>query len=440
MKKKIFIYIPNRKVFKEYKELFPLEELGKHFEINYVYGEIIFDKTTNFKQILFPQFIRTAHALLHFSLMWYRKFTTLSYRFRAFQYFGTKSDIKETSNFLKYNGKRHSILIRFLIYIVGNYVGVKVVHKIVTLLFWIWKTKTKKIFNTDIHCLILPYGGGISLEFDFLVWLCRQSKIKTIAIQENWDNLSSKSILLEHPTHFFTWGPQSSSHLRSFQLFKGVTKEIGSLRINCFYEFRESYLAKLSSNLKTGPRDMTVLIIGTGPGNHDLRLINSVLECFRINSIKEFELVYRPHPFTQLSTFELEEISQINKIRIDLPNKSEVNSHRLNLILNSTAVISLYSTVLLEASIINKPCIIPGFIIDNAGYKTSNYLDDSPHYSGLSILGNIFNADTESELIDILFSIKDKNLELVYNKKFFDWYCKNLNTSQEIIDEVVKLK
>ncbi len=431
--------MPNKKVFKEYKELFPLEELGKHFDINYIYGEVIFDKTANFKQVLFPQFIRTVHASLHFSLMWYRKFTTLSYRFRAFQYFGTKSDIKDTSNFLVYNGKRHSILIRFFIYVLGNYVGIKVIYKILVILFWVWKIKIKKIFDANTHCVILPYGGGISLEFDFLVWVCRRNKIKTIAIQENWDNLSSKSILLEHPTYFFTWGSQSSSHLRSFQLFKGITKEIGSLRINCFYEYRDNYLVKINSELKVGPENISVLLIGTGPGNHDLNLINSVLECFKSNNINDFELVYRPHPFTQLSKFELEKISRINKIRIDFPNKSEINSHRLNLILNSTAVISLYSTVLLEASIVNKPCIIPSFIIKNAGYKTSNYLDDSPHYSGLSILGNIYNADTESELIDILFRINHKKVEIVDNYKFFDWYCKNLNSAQIIIDEVIKL-
>jgi hypothetical protein len=118
--KKLIIYMPNRKVFKEYKELFPATELSKHFDISYIFGKVVFDKDANFEQILFPQFVRTFHALLHFSLMWYRKFTTLSYRLRAFQYFGTSSDVKDTSNFLIYNGRRHSILIRLTIYFFGN--------------------------------------------------------------------------------------------------------------------------------------------------------------------------------------------------------------------------------------------------------------------------------------------------------------------------------
>jgi hypothetical protein len=438
MNKKLIIYMPNRKVFKEYQELFPATELSKNFDINYIFGEIIFNKDAKFEQILFPQFIRTFHALLHFSLIWYRKFTTLSYRLRAFQYFGTSSEIKDTSNFFSYNGKRHSILIRFTIYFFGNYMGTKGLHNILKLLFFIWQIRFRKIISSDTHCVILPYGGGISLEFDFIVWICRRNGVKTIAIQENWDNLSSKSILLEHPTRFLTWGNQSSSHLRSFQRYKGVIHEIGSLRINCFYEYRDKYLNVFKPELKSYSKNFTVLLIGTGPGNHDLNLINCVLECFKDNNLSEFQLIYRPHPFSQLSSLDLDEIRKIHSVKIDLPHQTETNDHRLNLIISSNAVVSLYSTVLLEASIVNKLCIIPSFIVKDSGYHTSNFLDDSPHYSGISVLGNIYCADTENDFLKILKVQGEKSEEPV-NNKLLDWFCKDLNSAQEIINEISNL-
>ena len=438
MSKKLIIYMPNRKVFKEYKELFPATELSKHFDISYIFGKVVFDKDANFEQILFPQFVRTLHALLHFSLMWYQKFTTLSYRLRAFQYFGTSSDVKDTSNFLIYNGRRHSILIRLTIYFFGNYVGTKGLHNILKLLFFIWQIRFRKIISSDTHCVILPYGGGISLEFDFIVWLCLRKGVKTIAIQENWDNLSSKSILLEHPTNFLTWGNQSSSHLRSFQRFKGDIHEIGSLRVNSFYEYRDKYLNDFKLEPESNSNIFTVLLIGTGPANHDLNLIECVLECFKGDNLTAFQLIYRPHPFSQLSNLDLDKIRKIHSVKIDMPHQAEINDHRLNLIIKSNAVVSLYSTVLLEASILNKLCIIPSFIVRDTGYNTSHFLDDSPHYSGLSTLGNIYCADTENDFLNILKGPGEKNGEPV-SINLLNWFCKNLNSANEIVNEVLNL-
>ena len=98
----------------------------------------------------------------------------------------------------------------------------------------------------------------------------------------------------------------------------------------------------------------------------------------------------------------------------------------------------MYSTVLLEASILNKLCIIPSFIVKDVGYNTSDFLDDSPHYSGISTLGNISCADSENEFLNILKGSRGGSREPV-NSNLLNWFCKNLNSANEIVDEVLNL-
>lgn len=435
----IYIYIPNRKVNKEYRELFPISQLIKSYRLVYIYGVTNFSQGENFKQLRFYKLTRTFHALLHFSTMWYKKFSSLSYKLRAFQYFGTKQNVSSTSNWLVYNGRRHPFIIRLIVYSFGNYVGVFLLRKIMRIIF---KLESKKNHNNldfqNVTTIILPYTGGISLEFDFLVWLSKQNLVKSIAIQENWDNLSSKSILFEHPDNFLTWGRQSSSHLRTIQDFKGNTFEVGSLRLNCFYqEIGEIKSKKIENTIRN--KTNKILIIGTGPANHDLKTIQVITEQLKQKSSSRFEIVYRPHPYSKISTSDFSIIKNLNDLKLDIPSDNEENLHRLKLILDSDIVISLYSTVLLEATILRKPCIIPSFIVENVGYDTSYFLDDSPHYSGISSFGNIYPAKNFEDFLGYIVSL-DKYSFNFKNPEFLDWFCINTNTSSEIVDVVKNMK
>lgn len=440
-KNKLAIYIPNRKVNKEYNELFPLKELSKEFDLVFIYGEVVFDCSVNYKQARFPNLLRTFHALLHYNLMWYRKFTTLSYSHRAYQYFGLKAQVESTSNWLIYSGRRHNILFRLLVYCFGNYLGVKTLHFMLKIFFKLLIKKLDNLFPQDIYALILPYGGGISLEFDFFAYACRMRGIKTLAIQENWDNLSSKSFLLEHPSHFLTWSAQSTSHLRSFQRFTGYTKEIGSLRLNCFYEHRNKHIDRKKNYTFTtsDKKNVKILIIGTGPANHDLKTIEVILESLKSLDLN-FEIVYRPHPFSQIEKSDLDTILRIENISVDNPMDNEKNEYRMNLILDSTIVISLFSTVLLEASILDKPSLIPSFIVTDVGYKTHFFLDDFTHYSGMSILKNIHNARSKEEFLKILIDVFNLEKQLPSSQEILGWFCKNTNTKDAILEEIHKLQ
>ena len=439
IKKKIAIHIPNSKVHREYIQMFPYLELAHDFDIILIFGREKFETDLNYKRIFSPVLLRSLHALLHYCLMWYRKFTSLGYVLRSYQYFGNSRQRSTTTSWLGYSGKKRGIVARFLIYIFGNYLGIKLLHSLFRFLIKIGGFNN--FLNDEIWCVVLPYGGGISLEFDTLVYLCRKKNIKTIAIQENWDNLSTKSFLLEHPSHFLTWSAQSSSHLRVMQNFKGFTSEIGSLRLNCFYRKREEFLenhplAVKNLTFNQGQNNKYVLVIGTGSANHDHLLLKTVLQCSLFNDSTQYKLIYRPHPYTQISKDDLRKIENLDNLITKTPLKTEDNEFRMNLVFGASFIISLYSTMVLEASILNIPAIIPSFIVQDFAYKTDFFIDDFSHYSGMSTFGSILNARSEQEFLKFLTS---DQVYFLNDYRHLNWFCRDVNTKKSIIDNISKL-
>jgi hypothetical protein len=432
----IYIHLPNKKVNKEYKELFPFSSLRKNFEIIAIYGQNIFCFVKEFKQVKFFRFTRTLHASLHFCVMWHRKYSSLSYKLRAYQYFGSKRQVISSSNWLVYNGRRHRLTIRFFVYLFSSTLGIIFLKYLLGICFIIEGRKKTNRVNYRNSLLILPYGGGISLEFDFLVWQSRKQNALSVAIQENWDNLSSKSFLFQHPSYFLTWSKQSSSHLRTIQSYTGIIREVGSLRLNNFYRQKtklESPKYGLNRS-KNSINKCIVLVIGTGPANHDFKTIAIINESLITSKKFDFKIIYRPHPFSQISKSDLDNIKRIKNLELDLPNEMEKNSHRLKMILDSTVVVSLYSTVLLESTILNKYCIIPSFVISKLSYPTSNFLDDSPHYAGLSNFNTIKVANSKDEFLELITTASFAKGKLFNSREFLNWYCKDTNTTKEILE------
>lgn len=273
---------------------------------------------------------------------------------------------------------------------------------------------------------------------EFLVWLGNRYHIPTLGIQENWDNVSSKMFLTQHPSHFATWGKQSSSHLRTIHRFQGRLTEIGCLRIQPFYTYRCRGNQDHTSHdrvLDSG-RFRSILIIGTGDGNDDLTLINGLSNYF-MNSLtsdmNNLRILYRPHPFNTSSVQQqnLSRIREVPMVQV-LPNEL-FHEERIDQIVNSICVISFYSTVILEALILNKICIIPDFMVNNPNNDKVELIDDLPHYAGLSTFKKLIIPNNFNELIKYIQVSSSLNLES-NNLSNLDWYCSNSDTKNLLVD------
>jgi hypothetical protein len=353
-------------------------------------------------------------------------------------YFG---NLKDTPKIFWSLEKRFSFLERILIRIFSKPILNESIKKINNFFFVIESVRLKAHLQHSA-CILLPYTGGMSPEWDFLVWFGSKRKIPTIGVQENWDNLSSKIFLLHHPSHFATWGRQSSSHLRNFHNFKGKIIEIGCLRIQPFYEqLQKIKSGKLSRNLLDGSyKKFNILVVGTGDGGNDFNLISMLAKYNQISrrdSREGFLISYRPHPWN-ISKIQIQNIERINRISgvIILPNES-LHTERIDQISNANCVLSFYSTVILESLILEKTCIIPEFILE--GQKSDiSLIDDLPHYSGLAMVKNLKLAKSFDELLSIMSEIESSPI-MSHEEDIMNWFCANINSSKKLLEIINSL-
>lgn len=432
MVKTIVFLFTNSKTYKEYLVYFPWEALRNK--------KIIVLKSNNNAQLKSGEsafklcgFTSKLNIFIQYCELWRRRESTITYLFQANVYFGY---IKGMPKLFLSLEKRFRFLERVFIRSCANLFLINFLNFILKLLFLL-ETKRLKFDIKNVDLFVLPFTGGLSPEWNFLVWLGNKYHIPTLGIQENWDNVSSKMFLTQHPSHFATWGKQSSSHLRTIHKFQGSLTEIGCLRIQPFYNFRSGLNQNHTSHERASDskRLRNIIIIGTGNGYDDLTLIKGLSNYFLnnpTNDLSNFRILYRPHPFNT-SDIQQQNLDRIRKVPIVQVLSNELfHEERIDQIINAVCVISFYSTVILEALILDKICIIPDFLVRNPNNDQIKLMDDLPHYAGLSTFKKLIIPNNFDELIKYIEISSNLNLES-NSLSILDWYCSNSDTKNLLV-------
>lgn len=433
MVKSIVILFSNSKTYKEYSEYFPWDSLRNKYNIIKLKSMQNANLTRDVTKFRLSRVSSKSSTLLHYCELWRMRKINFMYEHQMNVYFGKLKDSPKIFWSLE---KRFSFLEKLFIIIFSKSFFYKLIKKINVLMFVGESFKHRSRFR-DSKCFLLPYTGGLSPEWDFLVWFGNKQNIPTIGIQENWDNLSSKIFLIYHPSHFVTWGKQSSTHLRNYHDFKGDIAEIGCLRIQPFY----NHIRKINNDVSyrnlavSDNGSFKILVIGTGNAKSDLLLITllSKLNKYPNKSYKSKYLIsYRPHPWVTSAT-QIENVRKIGQIDgvVLLPNES-LHDERISQIINANCVLSFYSTVILEALILEKVCIIPEFILEDKK-SNRNLVDDLPHYSGLSKLNILKVAHSFPNLVEIMDNIELSRSSFT-ESDVLNWYCANSNPGEKLLD------
>lgn len=432
----IGILFNSTKPYNEYKELLFPSLLAQNLDIVsiFTFNDNIQAPKGRFINVE-SSLIKKLHRSYHLALLWHFRNTSISYKFRALNELGTDSERAENrNNFYSYNGDR-SWIERFILRLLSKHVLLILLRFAINHLFFHYLVfKHKKILQ-GIKILVVPYGARSSVEEDFLIWFARRQKIKTISIQENWDNLSSKKFIFGETDLFLTWGSQSSQHLRELQNYKGKITEIGCIRMQQFYTVTSNQPISTKSHDKSkfDSGNKVVLIIGNGSENDiDLYRYISELDLSQlISGSRGLNLVFRPHPFSRNDMNKSLLTMNHGNVEIDIPQVNEKNNYRMNLIASADIVVGFYSTVLLEALIMNKVVAIPSFLWRDLNYKPEDYLNDSAHYRGLRNSPNLynFNLQTDFELFlnDLPIPVNDLNSRLM-----LEACCANRDTVKDI--------
>jgi hypothetical protein len=440
----IGIIFNSTKPYNEFKELLLPSLLSQDLNVVniFTFQNKIQDLEKRFIDIK-SRLIKKFHIIYHLAIIWKLRDSSISYKFRALNELGTNRErAKNLNNFHVYNCNR-SWIEKFIIRLFARKILLKLLKKVLEHLFFYYLSIKHKLILDKIKILIIPYGARLSLEEDFLIWFAKKQKIKTISIQENWDNLSSKKFIYGETDLFLTWGKQSSQHLRDIQNYKAKIIEIGCIRMQQFYNYFDTRLVttKTQSKSKVDSRLKNVLVIGNGSLNDiDLYRYLSEMDIPQLFSqSKGLNFVFRPHPFSRLDMNKSFSSKHNKYLKIDIPESNEKNIYRMKLIARADLVVGFYSTVLLEALIMGKVVAIPSFLWRDLSYKPEDYLNDSAHYQGLRNSPNVYNFSSkfnfEQFINDLPMPVSNLNSRLIVEA-----CCANQDTVKSItriINELV---
>jgi hypothetical protein len=225
-----------------------------------------------------------------------------------------------------------------------------------------------------------------------------KSKTKSILLVDNWDNLSSKSVLWEKPDVLGCWGEQSKEHAIEIQRMpESSVIPIGTPRIDPYFNKR---IEALPSNFNF----KYILFLGSSVPYDEAGFLKKL--DYEISNNPEIyqgaRIIYRPHPLR--GGWEAADISKLSATLLD-PDVEEAylsgairwNSNAKlppldnypSLLANSEMVVSGLTSMIFEASIFGKYCV--GLAFDEKRNLTNpkklrrEYL----HFHGIDELPNL---------------------------------------------------
>ena len=304
--------------------------------------------------------------------------------------------------------------------IISNFKSAKRRLKVITLAHLLIYPLTKYFFQyilkpdneislylktTKPDVVIMPSSAYDPVVLD-IISICQQEDIKTILLVDNWDNLSSKSILWRRPDFVGVWGEQTKKHAIEIQ---GLKEE----QIKCLGTPRfEQYFEKRDLELDSHFNFKYVLFVGQSLPSDERRivqLIDNILSSptFKDNGIK---LVYRPHPWAMdqgiaaVEAYESVVIDpQISAKKLDLDRVEKFQpslDYYPSLLQNAEFVVSSLTSMLIEASIFSKRVIAIAHNEPNNYTSPHRLLTEYKHFEGIEKLPNVKITQNEADFMD----------------------------------------
>ena len=263
------------------------------------------------------------------------------------------------------------------------------------------------LLDNDFDLLLYP-SSAYEPELIDIVNAARRFKVKSLMLVDNWDNLSSKTVISHKPDFIATWGDQSSTHAVEIQGFpRDRCFNLGTPRIDPYF-FHKPFDADASLEFQY------ILVVGSSAPYDEAGLIYKLDDevSQNPNIYGEVKILFRPHPLrTSLDRVALENLKSTlldtsvqkyylragnqNLDRIPLPPLDGYHQ----LIGNASIVVSGITSMMIEASIFNKKCLVMGF--DEASNITNPamMLSVYPHFQGIENLPNLKVCRDQESLI-----------------------------------------
>jgi hypothetical protein len=278
-----------------------------------------------------------------------------------------------------------------------------------------------EISQGNYEWLVMPSCAIDGITTDFIAE-SRAIGLKSIVAIDNWDNLTSKSVYVVKPDYLTVMGERCVEHANLIHNFE--TQSVLAFGLPRF----DGHRKHLAAGLKPITREKRrVMYAGFSLAHSEKRVVDAIAnyldEKFGSGSI---EVLYRPHPapIRRLDEYEIKNANVVTYIhdslgRIGLPAMDEGFINSLN---SADIVVGAPTTLMLEAMLLGRPCVID--LTTDPYHRTtaSNAAKHSLHMRDLLAVPNLHIGNTVDEVlagIDELLTkdsgVVDYDIDHLYN-------------------------
>ncbi|MDB4842910.1 hypothetical protein OAH78_02825 [Gammaproteobacteria bacterium] len=417
-KEKILIVLSNDIYIRNYIKTSALLSLEKDFDCHFIANCDItirqeLENKPNFHGYYqVSELMKIRHQKIFDTLMYRFRFKSSSFAFRI---------LRQTPNFravLSYGPKNRAHLRLLKWMVMKPYLIIQRLLLSVDVVYDCYLNFLKKfiepnkelrnyIHQNDYGLVIFP-SSAYDVDGIDVVTICNARNMKSLFLVDNWDNLSSKSILWQKPSHICVWGEQSRNHAVDIQGFDPTRVSLlGTPRFDKYFEQRNQDIAS-HFNFRY------ILFVGTALNFNEERALTVIDEILEKNkeSWGHLKLIYRPHPWRQNHIAVKESYGKniITDPQILLANNDKSTKHQPNLdyyaglLHNAEFLVGGLTTMLIEGLIFHKQFLAIAHDDKKLISNMRNAWDYFEHFKGLDSVASLkfsFNEnDMEATMID----------------------------------------
>ena len=447
MGRSITVLLYNYKQLRGFIESDFFYDISLHHQVNYLLtenllGQRLLDNNTVKFIPNFPKIAQASGNLINGAILWKHRRRAISYFFRANSIFGFRKLRSESTYYIDISKNKVNNMNRLIVRLLAISPIMKallLVRKFYVHIFLRVHLKQNKISLEKLDLILVPYSGLSTMDFDDYINFFKKIKKTTIAIQDNWDSLSSKTFIMSNPDYFCVWGEQSLGHLQSFHRLRGTkVRLIGSPRMAPYNSSNTKFdiYKKISDELVLNLKSDFILFAGTGDGLEDDYILDVITKS--ITGGGKISIIYKPHPYTRHKLTEptINNLKLKGVVVLDSESSKFVFYH-CSLVLNAKLVITQFSTIIVESLLCDVKTLIPTFVRAKVKFDWSYAINTVPYLLGIVAFPNIYvSKNYETFKKDLYLALEAPNFS---SQNAANWLCSKIDSSSallEIIDSI----
>lgn len=270
----------------------------------------------------------------------------------------------------------------------------------------------EEIVSGGFHFIIIPCHAVDELITDYLS-SARKIGLTSVVAIDNWDNLTSKSVFAVQPDYMTVMGRKCIEH--AVEIHSIDRSKVLPFGLPRFDTYRKEVLLSGKSELRSA---VEILYAGFSLPHAEIAVVNSLWNGLKDRfPDQEFRFIYRPHPIPIPRIDGVTEVSAgvctTEHGELERTNMPKMDEDYLLSMINADVVIGAPTTMMFEAMLLDRPCIIDGtsdkFHRTNAASAIRNYT----HMRDLLSVSNLPIANDVDEMLEYIEALIEKKIQFV---------------------------